>query len=61
LNIRRELIERGGTSKLGVDLCRVTTKGLLAQFGRPFSFETRRSVPKKVSGVYPLTATTTMR
>jgi hypothetical protein len=24
--IRRELIERGGTSKLGVDLCRVTTK-----------------------------------
>jgi hypothetical protein len=24
LNIRRELIERGGSSQLGLDLCRVT-------------------------------------
>ncbi|WP_187299376.1 hypothetical protein [Nitrospira moscoviensis] len=30
LNIRRELIERGGVSKLGLDLCRVTMNVLLA-------------------------------
>ena len=36
--IRRELIERGGTSELGLDLCRVTTKARWSNDQRAFSF-----------------------
>ena len=32
--IRRDLIERGGTSKLGLDLCRVTKRSLLVKASR---------------------------
>ena len=51
--IRRDLIERGGTSKLGLDFCRVTTKSPLDCSSGLFSFETRGSVQRKVDGVYP--------
>jgi hypothetical protein len=32
------MIERGGTSKLGLDLCRVTTKARWSKDQRAFSF-----------------------
>ena len=56
--IRRELIERGGTSELGLDLCRITTKARWSNDQRAFSFWGRGAIPSFLSlwwlSTYPL-------